>query len=216
MRRPFSSTRVLEAPRPRRFALELPVVVAIRGAELDADVSRRGLSAPVPLADIVIISSSTLVMPRRSMSLRVMICTGNRAFVLHARLMLLPVISMRSPFCTSLLREGGAGDEDERKGPGPAWRVSPGCLPDLVWFYAACVPRRMRVCPTDSAQLSCKITNWLHFQHPGTPHHVASNPRRRAASCSVRPCPPGPSSPDSVTARLAAAGIPEDGPGRRG
>ncbi len=90
---------MLEAPSPRRLALELPLLLRSVVPSWMPTFEER-LSAPVPLAEIVIISSSTLVIPRRSMSLRVMTCTGS-APSSCTRLMLLPVISMRSPFCTS-------------------------------------------------------------------------------------------------------------------
>src|SRR5450830_136687 len=93
MRRPFNNTRVLLGPRPRSEAKDAPPLTRSASAPntLLPDVA---LSAPAPLAEMVRISCSALVMPCFCMSSKVMTWMG-KAPSLAIRLMLEPVISTR-------------------------------------------------------------------------------------------------------------------------
>jgi hypothetical protein len=96
-RRPLSSTSVLPEPRPRRFALELDVLLRFSTSVAPAiSVFEARLSSPLPLAEMKVIISSALKMPARSICSRVITWSGNAPSVCM-RLMLLPVTSMRSP-----------------------------------------------------------------------------------------------------------------------
>ena len=92
-RRPFSSTSVLLAPRPRRLALLLPLLLRSVVPSWMPTLDDR-LSAPVPLALMCISSCSALTKPARSICSRVTVCTGSAPSV-WMRLMLEPVMVTR-------------------------------------------------------------------------------------------------------------------------
>ena len=67
-RRPFKSTSVLEDPMPRRLALALPKLLRKVGPLLITPMFDERLSAPLPLALIMVTSCSALTMPALSIS----------------------------------------------------------------------------------------------------------------------------------------------------
>ena len=93
-RRPLSSTRVEETPIPRRLAPLKPRWPAM-SLKLAPSVSAAAL------ADTFANSSAAVVTPERSISSRLMICTGS-AVSASTRLMEEPVISTRSSLLGSV------------------------------------------------------------------------------------------------------------------
>src|SRR5258706_3323675 len=201
IRRPFNSTRVLEAPSPRRLALELPLLLrSVVPCWMPTFEDR--LSAPVPFAEIDMSSCSALVKPRRSMSWRVMTCTGSAPWSCTL-LMLLPVISMRSDDCA----RSCAAAPPAMNANDNAWTSLMGFTsssPCGIWSFAAAVRRIVR----RFCRMCRNITNGLPI--------LASEMLTRFLTCLLllSSVPTAKAAlPQPMRGGLGAAGIPEEAVG---